>query len=110
MGNPDTHGLPVNQWVKAGSARQMLGPLSPATLASDLTAEEAMHGGTGTVAQSTLAGRKVVMVTYPDGSKLYVANVGTAYPLRFTDTGAVGSREFSEYGAAFHITAPASAG
>ena len=110
MGNPDTRGLPVNQWVKAGSAHRMLGPFSLATLASELTAEEAAHGGTGQVTQSMLAGHKVVVVTYPDGSKLYVAKVGTAYPLRFTDTGAVGPREFSEYGATFHITAPPSAG
>jgi hypothetical protein len=46
------------------------------------------------------------VVTYPDGSKLYVANLGTAYPLRFEDTGSVGQRDFSEYSAAFHITAP----
>jgi hypothetical protein len=64
----------------------------------------------GPFSLATLAGHKVVVVTYPDGSKLYVANTGPAYPLRFTDTGAVGSREFSEYGAAIHITAPPSAG
>ena len=110
MGNPDTTGLPLHQWVTAGPARQMLTPFSLASLASELTAEESAHGGGGTVTQSMLAGHKVVVVTYPDGSKLYVANVGTAYPLRFDDTGAVGSRTFSQYGAAFHITAPPRAG
>jgi len=110
MGNPDTAGLPVNQWVRVGSARQTLAPFSLATLASELTAEESAHGGAGTVKQSMLAGHRVVVVTFPDGSKLSVANIGTAYPLRFDDTGAVGSRAFSEYGAAFHITAPPSAG
>jgi hypothetical protein len=110
MGNPDTAGLAVNQWVRVGSARQTLAPFSIAMLASELTAEDSAHGGAGTVTQSTLAGQKVVVVTYPDGSKLYVADVGTAYPLRFDDTGAVGSRTFSQYGAAFHITAPPSAG
>jgi hypothetical protein len=107
MGNPPgTQGMPVNKWVKSGSAKQMLTPFSLASLASELTAEEAVHGGAGAVAQSTLAGQKVVVVTYPDGSKLYVANTGTGYPLRFEDTGSVGQRDFSEYGAAFHITAP----
>jgi hypothetical protein len=106
MGNPDTRGLPVNTWVSAGSAGQMLTPFSRESLASELTAEQAAHGGAGTVTQSTLAGQKVVVVSYPDGSKLYVANTGTPYPLRFHDTGAVGSRDFSEYGAALHITAP----
>jgi hypothetical protein len=110
MGNPDTTGLPVNQWMRVGSARQTLAPFSLATLASELTAEESAHGGAGTVTHSVLAGHKVVVVTYPDGSKLYVAAAGTAYPLRFDDTGAVGSRTFSQYGAAFHITAPPSAG
>ena len=107
MGNPpDTQGLLADKWVKSGSAQQMLTPFSLATFASELMADESMHGGTGTVAQSTLAGQKVVVVTYPDGSKLYVANVGTEYPLRFDDTGSVGGRDFRQYGAAFHITAP----
>jgi hypothetical protein len=106
MGNPpDTQGLLANKWLKSGSAQQMLTPFSLATFASELTAEEFAHGGT--VAQSTLAGHKVVVVTYPDDSKLYVANVGTAYPLRFDAAGSVGGRrDFSEYGTAFHITAP----
>jgi hypothetical protein len=106
MGNPpDTQGLLANKWVKSGSAGQMLTPFSLATFASELTAEEFTRGGT--VAQSTLAGQKVVVVTYPDDSKLYVANVGTAYPLRFDAAGSVGGRrDFSEYGTAFHITAP----
>ena len=106
MGNPpDTQGLFANQWVKSGSARDMLTPFSLATFASELTAEEFTHGGT--VAQSTMAGQSVVVVNYPDGSRLYVANTGPAYPLRFDAAGSVGGqRDFSQYGAAFHITAP----
>jgi hypothetical protein len=106
MGNPpDTQGLLANKWVKSGSAKQMLTPFSLATFASELTAEEFAHGGT--VTQSTLAGQKVVVVTYPDGSKLYVANTGPAYPLHFDAAGSVGGRrDFSQYGATFHITAP----
>jgi hypothetical protein len=106
MGNPpDTQGLLANKWVKSGSARDMLTPFSLATFASELTAEEFTHGST--VAQSTLAGQNVVVVTYPDDSRLYVANTGPAYPLRFDAAGSVGGqRYFSQYGAAFHITAP----
>jgi hypothetical protein len=106
MGNPpDAQGMLANKWVKSGSAKQMLTPFSLATFASELTAEEFAHGGT--VTQSTLAGQKVVVVTYPDGSKLYVANTGPAYPLRFDATGSVGGRrDFNQYGATFHITAP----
>jgi hypothetical protein len=106
MGNPpDTQGLLANKWVKSGSASQMLTPFSLAGFASELTAEEFGHGGT--VTQSTLAGQKVVVVTYPDGSKLYVANTGPAYPLRFDASGSVGGRrDFSQYGATFGITSP----
>jgi hypothetical protein len=106
MGNPpETQGLLVNKWIKSGTAEQMLTPFSLATFASELAGAEMARGGT--VAQSTLAGQKVVVATYPDGSKLYVANAGTAYPLRYDAAGSVGGRrDFSEYGAAFHITAP----
>jgi hypothetical protein len=106
MGNPpDTQALLANKWIKSGSAQQMLTTFSLAMFASELTAAEFAHGGT--VAQSTLAGQKVVVVTYPDGSKLYVANTGTAYPLRHDVATSVGGRRvFSEYGATFHITAP----
>ncbi len=106
MGNPpDTQRLLANKWVKSGSTKGMPTPFSPATFASELTAEEFAHGGT--VRQSTLAGQKVVVVAYPDGSKLYVASTGPAYPLRFDVTGPAGGlRDFSEYGTTFHITAP----
>jgi hypothetical protein len=109
MGNPpDTQGLLANKWVKSGSSTDMLTPFSRATFASELTAEELTHGGT--VTQSALAGQKVIVATYPDGSKLYVASTGTAYPLRFDVAGSVGGRrDFSEYGTAFHITAPPNA-
>jgi hypothetical protein len=63
-----------------------------------------------TVAQTTLNGRRVVVVTYDDGSKLYVANTGPAYPLRFDVTGnGGGRRDLSQYGGSFHITAPKNA-
>jgi hypothetical protein len=106
MGNPpDTQGLLANKWVKSGSATDMLTPFSLASFASELTAEQFTHGGT--VTQSTLGGQKVVLVTYPDGSRLYVADTGPAYTLRFDAAGLIGGRrDFSQYGAAFHITAP----
>ena len=57
--------------------------------------------------QATLEGRKVVVVSWRDGSKLYVANTGPAYPLlavfKVHNPGRV---EFSLYGAPLHITAP----
>jgi hypothetical protein len=61
-----------------------------------------------TVEQTELNGRKVVVVSAQDGSKLYVANTGAAYPLRVEDKGqqTPGSMDFTEYGADFHITPP----
>ncbi len=62
------------------------------------------------VRQATLGGRKVVVVSYRDGSKLYVANTGPAYPLRWDDNGpGAGWTDFTGYGADFHISAPGNA-
>lgn len=59
------------------------------------------------VAQATLDGKQVVVVSRKDGSKLYVANTGAAYPLRGDYTGLTAGRiDFTEYGADFRITAP----
>ncbi len=63
-----------------------------------------------TVSQATLGGRKVVVVSYRDGSKLYVANTGPAYPLRWDYNGpGAGWTDFTEYGTNFRITAPGNA-
>ena len=60
-----------------------------------------------TVEQATLDGDKVVVVSAQDGSKLYVANTGPAYPRRSESNGAdLGRIDFTEYGVDFHITAP----
>ncbi|HEY5985627.1 MAG TPA: hypothetical protein VIV12_04480 [Streptosporangiaceae bacterium] len=63
------------------------------------------------VRQATLNGRKVVVVSWRDGGKLYIANIGPAYPLRMElkkGPGA-GRIDFTEYGARFQITAPRNA-
>ncbi|MGE5286341.1 MAG: hypothetical protein ACM3ML_03870 [Micromonosporaceae bacterium] len=58
--------------------------------------------------QATLNGQKVVLVNYPDGTRLYVANTGPAYPLRLDEHWSEEGEhlDFSEYGVQFHITAP----
>jgi hypothetical protein len=62
------------------------------------------------VTQATVDGRRVVVVSYRDGSKLFVANVGAGYPLRGDYKGsAAGRLDFTEYGADFRIAAPANA-
>ena len=60
------------------------------------------------VRQATLHGRKVVVVSWQNGSTLHVANTGPAYPLRaeFKKGPSVGLFEFSEYGAPLQVTAP----
>lgn len=62
------------------------------------------------VEQTTLDGRKVVVISQENGSKLYVANTGPAYPLRLEKKGDdPGQTDFTEYGADFPVTAPADA-
>jgi len=62
------------------------------------------------VRQATLNGRKVVVVSWRNGSKLHIANTGPAYPFRAEFKGQhPGLIEFSEYGAPLHITAPSNA-
>jgi hypothetical protein len=62
------------------------------------------------VGQATVNGRKVVVVRWRNGGKLYVANTGPAYPLRGELKGQNAGRiEFTEYGAPLHITAPSNA-
>lgn len=106
MGNaPDVAGMMAGQWQQTGSAPSRQEWPSRAIFASELGFRES--GQDAAIAQATLGGRLVVVITYFDGSKLYVANTGPAYPVRFEVTGnAGGRRDFSQYGAQFHITAP----
>lgn len=60
--------------------------------------------------QTTLDGKKVVLISQQNGSKLYVANTGTAYPLRSVITkDPSGQIDFTEYGTKFDIATPADA-
>jgi hypothetical protein len=62
------------------------------------------------VEQATLDGKKVVVLTQQNGSKLYVANTGPAYPVRIEDKRPRGGQiEFTEYNTDFRITAPVNA-
>jgi hypothetical protein len=93
----------AGRWLKV-SAHDVTG-FSLASLASQLTS----YNGPlqPKVRQATLNGRKVVVVTWRNGGKLYVANTGPAYPLRWDFKGPNPSlADLSEFGAPFHITAP----
>jgi hypothetical protein len=109
MGNtPDVANMMAGQWQRTGSAPSGEEWPSRAIFVSELGLRESAQDAT--VAQATLDGRRVVVVTYPDGSKLYVANTGPAYPVRLDVTGnGGGRRDFSQYGMQFHITAPENA-
>lgn len=61
------------------------------------------------VEQMTLDGTKVVTLSRPDGSKLYVANTGPAYPMRIEDKSNGSQIEFREPGVDFHVDVPVDA-
>lgn len=106
MGNaPDVAGMMAGQWQQTGSAPSGQEWPSRAIFAGELGFRESAQDAA--VAQATLGGRLVVVITYSDGSKLFVANTGPAYPVRFEVTGSAGGRrDFSQYGAQFHTSAP----
>jgi hypothetical protein len=99
----------TDQWVK--TRPQQVTGLTGFSL--DNLAAQLMKGDSPwepKVEQTTLDGNKVVVISQKDGSKLYVANTGPPYPLRGEKRGAnAGRTDFTEYGADFHITAPANA-
>lgn len=63
------------------------------------------------VQQATVYGRKVVVVSWRNGSKLYVANTGPAYPLRaeFKGQHYPVRMVFREYNVLFDVAAPSNA-
>ena len=109
MGNaPDVASMLAGHWQRTGSAPSGEEWPARAIFVSELGLRESAQDAT--VAQAALDGRRVVVVTYQDGSRLYVANAGPAYPVRFDAAGSGGGqRNFSEYGTQPHITAPESA-
>lgn len=63
------------------------------------------------VQQTTLDSRKVVLISWQNDGKLWVANTGPAYPLRaeWKKGQQTGVLNYTEYGAPLHITAPSNA-
>ena len=85
--------LTIAQWAQSAPLNDDYGPLEPR------------------VQQATVNGRKVVVVSWRDGSKLQVANTGPAYPLRadFKGHSDLVRVVFSEYNVPFDVAAPSSA-
>jgi hypothetical protein len=104
---PSVQRLAAGRWLKV-PASDFTG-LTLAALASTLTAYQGPLEPK--VRQAILNGKKVVVVSWQDGGKVYVANTGPAYPLHaeFKTGPNAGLADFIEYGAPLHITAPGNA-
>ena len=96
----------AGRWLNLGA--QDFKGLTLADISSQLAA---LHGPLEPkVRQAMLNGRKVVVISWQNGEKLYVANTGPAYPLRGESMGQnAGVVNYTEYGAPVHITAPSNA-
>lgn len=107
-----------SSWIKAGAPK----PLAQLLAGHWVTGAEKLTGFTRDemaapltkpdeppkpqVEQATLDGQKVVVVSFRNGAKGYVANNGRPYPLRL-DLLRGGRVVFADYGADFPITKPA---
>jgi hypothetical protein len=100
--------LGADRWFKGDDSQHITSGLTIADLASQLTAH---HGDlVPIVRQATINGSKVVVISAVNGSKLYIANTGPAYPLHAEGKGqSTGVTDFTEYNAPLHITAPPNA-
>jgi hypothetical protein len=99
--------LAAGRWVKVPATSSSGSTFTLASFADSLS-EDADE--VTTVAQDTLDGSKVVVVSGKDGTKGYVANTGSPVPLRLEKTGKDGARlEFTDYGKKVGISAPGNA-
>jgi hypothetical protein len=107
LGAPAAMQSLAGRWVKVADHRNLEG-FSLDALAAQLTTPDSPLEPK--VEQTTLNGKKAVVISQQNGSKLYVANTGPAYPLRGEYKGPdAGRLDFTEYGVDFHITAPSDA-
>jgi len=90
-------------WAKLRASQVKLDAFSVAYFA---TALAATAWGMAKVEQATLDGAKVVVLSQPNGSRLYVANTGPAYPVRIDDKSSGAQLDFTQYGVDFQLAAP----
>ncbi len=104
-GSPDgVAALLAGRWVKVPGSDRGMDSFTLAAFTSEM-----MHGTTfaRTIARASLNGRDVVLITYSNGSRLYVSQTGQPYPLRYLKTGADGRQvDFTEFGAVVHLAPP----
>lgn len=101
--------LMAGRWFKVGSPQESQAPvLTISAITSELS--QRISDARATVRAGTLAGQPATIVSYHDGSKLYIAATGPARPLRLDTTGKDGGHiAFSGYGTPVTITPPPNA-
>jgi hypothetical protein len=96
----------ADKWVKL-PASQTLTQFTLQKFADSLSAPDDNAKIEDKVATGELDGQKVVILSASDGSKLYVAAEGKAYPLKFTaPTGKKGEFNLTDFGKSVELTAP----
>ena len=96
----------AGRWVQLSSQQVNLAVVSVDSLVA-LVSDNAWRGST--VQQASLDGKKVVVLSRQDGSRLTVANAGLAYPVRIENKPNGSQVNFTEYGLDSRIAAPADA-
>ena len=99
--------LMAGRWFKVGSVQESQ---LPVLTISALTAELSrliVSDSHATVSTGTFAGQPVTIVSYRDGSRIYIAATGPARPLRLDLPGSEGGHFlFSGYGVPVTVTPP----
>jgi len=99
--------LMAGRWFKVGSVQESQ---LPVLTISAMTAEMSgliVSGSDATVSTGAFAGQPVTIVSYRDGSRLYIAATGPARPLRLDMPGSHGGHFlFSGYGVPVTVTPP----
>jgi hypothetical protein len=103
--SPEAAALGAGRWLRLSAQEaSALDGFSLDSLLAQLAGNDSPVDGS--VEQTELDGQKVVVVETQDGSRLYIANTGVAYPL-LEDAGEdAGLLEFTGYGTDFDIAAP----
>lgn len=102
----DVLSLMAGHWFKVGSVQESQ---MPVLTISALTSQLSQHisDSHATVSAGTFAGQPVTIVSYRDGSMLYIAATGPARPLRLDLAGSDGGHFLlSGYGATVTVTPP----
>ncbi len=96
----------AGKWIKSTGSSNALGSLTLQSIAAGLnSADSAIQPG---VKDTTLSGKKALVLTQKDGSTLTVADASTPLPLQIVNKNEAkkGQLNFTAYGAAQKITAP----